>query len=581
MPPLARHQSAFFLIMRRLRAPLILLISIMAVSVLGLTLAPGTDAAGNPARISFFHALYVMSYTATTIGFGELPHAFSDQQRLWITVCIYMSVVGWAYTIGTVFSLLADRNLQQAIRTQRFLRAVRRLREPFYLVCGYGETGRLICDALDRLGCRAVVVERDERKVGEIELQSYQADMPALCADASNPEILQYAGLRHPHCSGVIALTNDDGANLAIAIAARLLAPKMPALCRAESPETAANMASFGTRHIINPFEKFSEYLGLALHAPAAWHLLAWLTGLPGSTVERHRDPPRGDWIICGHGRFGRMLTRVMMQEAVPVTIIDRQAPATQDIHWVQGDGTGAPTLEEAGVRRAVGIVAATGNDVDNLSIAVTARELNPGLFVVLRQNHYANHALFEAFDYDVNVVPSQIIAHECLAILTTPLLVPFLQDMKGHDEAWCSALLERLTGRFGWNVPDVWSVRLNAMHAPALYRRLMKGQRVELGSVLRAPDGRDDLLDCEALYLLRDDDDHLTTPARDVALRPGDALLFAGTAAARRAIGFTLTNDHALEYVLTGIDLPGGWIWERLSPQRPATRRGGAGGGD
>jgi hypothetical protein len=44
-------------------------------------------------------------------------------------------------------------------------------------------------------------------------------------------------------------------------------------------------MASFGTRHIINPFEKFAEYMALALHSPAAYNLLLWLTGLPGTTV--------------------------------------------------------------------------------------------------------------------------------------------------------------------------------------------------------------------------------------------------------------------------------------------------------
>lgn len=166
---------------------------------------------------------------------------------------IYMSVFCWAYTLGTVFALLSDRNLRQAIATQRFVREVRRLREPFYLVCGYGETGRLICHALDRMGLRSVVLEIDEAKVGEIDLHSFAADVPALCADASNPELLGYAGLTHPNCAGVIALTNNDATNLAIAIAARLLAPKLPALCRAEHRETSANMASFGTRHIINP----------------------------------------------------------------------------------------------------------------------------------------------------------------------------------------------------------------------------------------------------------------------------------------------------------------------------------------
>ncbi|NMG74915.1 NAD-binding protein [Aromatoleum diolicum] len=569
MTPLPRHQSIFFLIMRRMRAPLILLISIMAISVLGLTLAPGVDADGNPAHLSFFHSLYFISYTATTIGFGEIPYAFSDQQRLWVILCIYMSVVGWAYTVGTVFALLADRNLQQAIRTQRFLRAVQRLREPFYLVCGYGETGRLICDALDRLGFRAVVVEQDDSKVGEIELHSYHADVPALSADARNPETLKFAGLTHPNCIGIIALTNDDGTNLAIAIAARLLAPKVPALCRAETQETAANMASFGTRHIINPFEKFSEYLALALHAPAAWNLLTWLTGLPGTTMQRERDPPHGEWILCGHGRFGRMLAHVMEQAAVPVTIIDRQAPSIPSTRWVQGDGTGAPALEAAGVRRAVGIVAGTSNDVDNLSIAVTARELNRGLFVILRQNHYANHALFEAFNYDVNVVPSQIIAHECLAILTTPLLVPFLEEMKRRDEAWCDRLLRRLTERFGWEVPAVWSERINLARAPALYRRLMKG--VELQSLLRDPSNRDEPLACEVLYLHRDDDDHLLIPEPDTELRAGDELLLIGSPDARREFGLILSHEHALAYVLSGKDLPGGWIWERLSRRKPS----------
>lgn len=577
MMPLLRHQSVFFLIMRRMRAPFILLIAIIAISVMGLTLAPGVDENGKTVYLSFFHALYFISYTATTIGFGEIPYAFSDQQRLWVLACIYLSVIGWAYTVGTVFALLADRNLQQAIRTQSFMRSVRNLREPFYLVCGFGETGRLICDALDRLGFRAVVIEQDDTKVGEIELHGYHADIPALCADARNPENLKFAGLTHRSCIGVIALTNDDSANLAIAIAARLLAPKIPALCRAESAETAANMASFGTRHIINPFEKFSEYLALALHAPAAWHLLTWLTGVPGTTMERQRDPPHGEWILCGHGRFGRMLAQVLEHEGVPLTIIDRNAPPPEaSARWVQGEGTGAAALEAAGVRRAAGIVAATANDVDNLSTVVTARELNPKLFVILRQNHFANNSLFEAFDYDVNVVPSRIIAHECLAILTTPLLVPFLEDMKRHDEDWCDRLLGRLTDRFGWEVPTVWSERINLSRAPALYRKLMKGTTIELRSLLKSPSNRDDPLACDVLLLRRDDDDHVLTPEGDTELRPGDELLLVGTVEAQREFSLLISNDHALVYVLTGTDLPGGWIWERLSRNR-AERSGTA----
>ena len=45
----------------------------------------------------------------------------------------------------------------------------------------------------------------------------------------------------------------------------RAINPDLRVLCRAENQETAANMASFGTRHIINPFERFSETLALSL----------------------------------------------------------------------------------------------------------------------------------------------------------------------------------------------------------------------------------------------------------------------------------------------------------------------------
>ena len=131
MQDLARHHSVFFMILRRLRAPLILLITLFAISVLGLTLAPGPVVDGETNYLSFFHAFYFISYTATTIGFGEIPYTFSDQQRLWVIFSIYLSVIGWAYTLGAIFSLLSDRSLRQAIAMQGFVRAVRRLREPF------------------------------------------------------------------------------------------------------------------------------------------------------------------------------------------------------------------------------------------------------------------------------------------------------------------------------------------------------------------------------------------------------------------------------------------------------------------
>src|SRR5574343_937982 len=301
--------STFFLVLRRMRAPIIVLIVIYAVSIFGLTLVPGVDAEGKVAApMSFFHAFYFISYTATTIGFGEIPTAFSDAQRLWVTFCIYLTVVGWSYSVLTLIALLQDKGFQNTLTTNRFARRVRQINEPFYIVCGCGETGSLICKTFDRIGHAFVVVEKDELRVEELDLLDFKTDTPAMAGDARLPENLNMAGLRHKHCRGVLAITNDEQTNLAVAIGVRLLNPDIPVIARAEQKSVAANMASFGTDHIINPYERFADSLALAVAAPQRFRLIELLTSLPETPLAEPHQPPHGHWILCGYGRFGHLL---------------------------------------------------------------------------------------------------------------------------------------------------------------------------------------------------------------------------------------------------------------------------------
>ncbi|MGI9321284.1 MAG: ion channel, partial [Thiogranum sp.] len=126
------------LVLRRMRLPLILLISTYAISVLGLTLIPGIDDQGNPWRMDFFHAIYFVSFLGSTIGFGEIPYAFTGAQRMWTTFTIYAAVVSWLYAIGTILTVIQDPGFRRVLAFQSFVRKVRRMREPFYILCGYG-----------------------------------------------------------------------------------------------------------------------------------------------------------------------------------------------------------------------------------------------------------------------------------------------------------------------------------------------------------------------------------------------------------------------------------------------------------
>ena len=565
--------ATLFLILRRMRAPLIFLILSYAIAILGMTLIPGADAQGRPAPpMDFFHAFYVVSYTATTIGFGELPVAFSEAQRAWIAFTIYLTVVVWLYSIGSILSLLQDPALLRAARANRFAGKVKRLHQPFYLIAGCGETGSLLMHALDSRNQQAVVLDIDAERIGELELGQYHLDIPALAADAALPENLIMAGLHNPHCAGVIALTNDDRANLSVAVTVKLLRPELPALCRSDSLVTAANMASFGTDDVVVAFEVFGEHLAMAVNSPGHHLLYEWLTGVPGEHLIEPLEPPRGKWVVCGYGRFGKAIVHYLKQVGIELVVVEASPAETGCDNCIVGTGTDARTLLEAGVEQAVGIVAGTNDDINNLSIVMTARQLNPRLFTVVRQNRHANDALFKRFQASVTMQPSWIIAHEFLSLLTTPLLSRFFSLIRGHEDAWFDELISRIAAVLENTVPEVWDVELSRNHTEALWEALRDGAPVPLHTLVSSPTDRDSDLACIPLLLKRGEIEILL-PEPQTLLQLGDRILFCGERHTRNLQALCLSNFNVLSYLLTGRVIPSGKVWrwvERIGKTAP-----------
>lgn len=316
--------SIFFMFFRRMRAPLLILIVTYTIAILGLILVPGRDADGNVWHMSIFHAFYFVSYMASTIGFGEIPYPFTDGQRIWVTVSIYATVIAWIYSIGKVLALVQDKAFQQALTERRFTRRIQQMSEPFHLVCGYGETGSSLIRALTDHCHHAVTIDIDEERVSLLQLDNLRQYVPALCGDAALPIHLLEAGLQHRKCASVVALTNHNEVNLQIAITAKLLRPKVKVICRADSLDIEANMASFGTDHIIDPFDTFATHLSVALRAPCLHLLHGWLTADPDQMLPEPIYPPQeGLWILCGYGRFGKAVYRKLRQQGRRVTVVE------------------------------------------------------------------------------------------------------------------------------------------------------------------------------------------------------------------------------------------------------------------
>ncbi|MEE8266498.1 MAG: ion channel, partial [Acidiferrobacterales bacterium] len=150
------------IVLRFMRRPILVLIVVYAIAISGLVLIPGQDAEGNPTHMSIFHAFYFLTYTATTTGFGEIPHPFTDAQRLWAIVLLYGSVVAWIYAISSIIRLVRNPHFQQAVAQRSFARSARGITEPFFIICGFGDTGSLLTRGLDDAGCTAVIIDKDE-----------------------------------------------------------------------------------------------------------------------------------------------------------------------------------------------------------------------------------------------------------------------------------------------------------------------------------------------------------------------------------------------------------------------------------
>jgi voltage-gated potassium channel len=95
-------------------------------------------------------------------------------------------------------------------------------------------------------------------------------------------------------------------------------------------------------------------------------------------------------YIICGYGRMGQAIAGEFIARKVTFIVIENnpeQLPKliARKILFVEGDATDENVLLEAGVERACGLISVAPSDADNTFIVLTARGMNPNLFIVAR----------------------------------------------------------------------------------------------------------------------------------------------------------------------------------------------------
>jgi voltage-gated potassium channel len=106
--------------------------------------------------------------------------------------------------------------------------------------------------------------------------------------------------------------------------------------------------------------------------------------------VRRKVHKLKDHYVICGFGRLGGIIARQLSQAGIPLVVVENNPEMiakleAQGYNFVAGDATREEVLLEAGLERAKGLVAVLHSDAGNVYITLTARSLNPKLYIVAR----------------------------------------------------------------------------------------------------------------------------------------------------------------------------------------------------
>lgn len=230
-----------------------------------------------------------------------------------------------------------------------------------------------------------------------------------------------------------------------------------------------------------------------------------------------------GHQILCGYGRVGRQVADEFAKDGVEFVIIDQSAETVEECLSkgylaISGEASNDAVLEEAGIRRAKGLIAAVDSDADNVFVTLSARQINPKLHIVARTSSDESAAKLEMAGADRTLSPYAVGGRRLASLATQPLIVDFL-DVVTRGEQDIEFRLEE----FG--VPEDSTI------AGRTIGELKIGERA--GAMILAIRSKEGTFD--------------TTPSAQDRLHAGDTLIVLGTRDQITRLGRLLRGEEVM----------------------------------
>ncbi|HLB24163.1 MAG TPA: potassium channel family protein, partial [Dehalococcoidia bacterium] len=149
------------------------------------------------------------------------------------------------------------------------------------------------------------------------------------------------------------------------------------------------------------------------------------------SRIEQLSD----HYILCGFGRVGEEIAREFAERGLPFVVVENNPDTTPHAVeagylLVEGDATSDEMLEQAGVRRAKVLLAASDSDSGNTYITLTAKALNPDIFVVARAGKRGSESRAVRAGADRVISPYVLSGRRMALSAIQPNMVDFIETL-------------------------------------------------------------------------------------------------------------------------------------------------------
>ena len=172
--------------------------------------------------------------------------------------------------------------------------------------------------------------------------------------------------------------------------------------------------------------------------------LVGFITGGEiGKVMEEHRksrniESITDHAIVCGYGRIGQVLARELAAKEFPFLILDNNAErvALAQTHGylaLMGDAGEEGTLSEAHIERAVVFATVLPNDMVNVFITLTARNMQPALRIIARAEDPATEKKLKQAGANEIILPAFVGGMQIAHSITEATLESVLKAGTSH----------------------------------------------------------------------------------------------------------------------------------------------------